>query len=472
MGTLTTMTGANALSAGFTAVSGTGTLYTHPRWPGFLFKTVSTIEQAIACGAVYWRNANKEMAYFGLDAEFTFHAEKFGQYGIPTAMTAFPLFTLSPKVITKDANFSALHRSSLLFTEKTFGWSSIAHDGQFMGLVSKADRGFVYNTLVHGTETPPELSIPFSADPGFRAVWSGGTVNTHFEADGNANSKGRIFFTGGYIDCAVKIDKGAYFRAARAPFLADISSAEAREAYSKAFSSFLTTPQASGVTTDTVRLFAYWDTNRLVFSQTEKLSDSVVANGSARWSVPPADNSVIVGDAASEIVRARLRMRNNRSVNGMPVAQIRYSDLSGLSPIQAAEAALGLGYRQTPPGGSFNLDSLPFKKVKMATGQLIGSATLFARVSPKVKPASGATDVLDHNAILEAEMARFERAVALLVPPAEGASPEAKAEQVAKAADDLKLAVKDYKRILPMLHPMNAMLQSAVAYMDEYVATS
>lgn len=160
------------LTAGYVAIPATMSLFSHPDWPGFIFKKVTTLNKAIAAGGIMITNASYHVGYIGRSALNAYNRDLFGKIKKPTTTRAI----LCGRAIDRWNNGS-VYQHDIVVTYGSFGYHDIIAENDTtavaVAIVTKARDGHVFSRR---TGAAVAFLAPGSAENGLPLV-PGGDAN-------------------------------------------------------------------------------------------------------------------------------------------------------------------------------------------------------------------------------------------------------------------------------------------------------
>lgn len=130
---------AELTAAGYTKLDGKVSLYSHSAFPGVLFKVVSTIEQALACGGIAASSPQRTVAYIGRAARAVYDRAQLGLLYLPSGMGV----TKGGRAIPYGATNLTLN--SVVYAVNAYAPIVFLDTAFVMGVLTKARDGLLYN---------------------------------------------------------------------------------------------------------------------------------------------------------------------------------------------------------------------------------------------------------------------------------------------------------------------------------------
>lgn len=229
---------ATALTAGFIAVPRTTKSFTHPRYPGLLFRLVSSTSEAVSVGGVLCSSDNglTQVLSFGLTAVWAVGKGLEGSIFSPGSFVRL-IDRLGPKrsyrnrVVNSTVYPHEFVNRQLVDLESTQVLMTSAKqrtlliDYKYMGIVSKCDRGHVFVrpdvVSYEDIAIPPDATKPNTVMPENDGVRVG------------------LPSCGGFLNISWKIDKKQYLLKAKDGFLQSLPSGSVRDSYSNELSKII-----------------------------------------------------------------------------------------------------------------------------------------------------------------------------------------------------------------------------------------
>lgn len=136
-------------AAGFVPYAGSKQNFTHAKFPGMMFRVVSTIEDAVAVGGVLCISTDWFQGYMGLNASMAVGSGNLGKIAMPsTAQTE--LLTTGFPVTWSHSSAGATNTDKVrAFSNDVFAtsWEAVElcpDSSVFVGIVTGVDRGYVH----------------------------------------------------------------------------------------------------------------------------------------------------------------------------------------------------------------------------------------------------------------------------------------------------------------------------------------
>lgn len=405
-------TATSATPAGFSLVPGRNNLFVHSRYPGFLFRLVASIDQAIACGGILVRGNDVQVMHFGLDLISVAKNDTIGSWSRPSAFRKEVNDKTSP-IIYQWETFRKIEYAACDFIASAFERTAAIVDGSYIGVISRADRGLIVDFGFKAGIAAVDHVVPVSSrypttNPSGRWVDS---------ANGSLKISMRLATVSGYISQSIEFDAKKFLAAAQSGFLDAIDAPDSvkssyRGAYDKmmaavegekTYDCFDVYPYVSassqsvtfGVTRR--RLAAYTFDQTMGYVRDENDSALLINARAGRHHNVMRTTQLDAGatDPLSEIAKRRDALAQ-RSAWVMPHEQHihghhfpLYVPVGFNTPANSVKtgALEGTTFRAVAPGRVFPLDSVPVVRVELLPGQKLPASSLFAKVGPRVGPA-------------------------------------------------------------------------------------
>jgi len=446
-------------SLGFVSVTFGGnastSLYTNPRYPGFLFKAVDTIAQALAAGGVLMHAPTsvhkRSLMYLGLTFERTYHAGKLGEFGRYASFTGTPVREIQqppskmPILETVQDGSKSIDWANLLITPHTTDWTDLGGEYHFIAVVSRADEGFLLDHHVRYVDpiAEPAVAMEVLINREDQYLYSTGVAPTGNETKEVICWRDTVKLTqyvpslSGYIAVNVPFDKKTWMNQNRAYYnqqlVTDGVDQDAIDIYMDAYDATMATmtgssydafvlyPQAVMDTSQTVEIIASvnWTPKKKIrekrTSNPNYPSNSV--GGAYRIGGPTTSLNMTLGAQEMgniyqlpwEISFDSKPMPFYRLVQSGGDAQIgeELSQSTEFWPNQNGVRAQSHPM-DVPSSNAFSLASVPYVDVRLFAKETIKASTLFGPISPLVRPAATPAGTLDLSTRMDRE---FEPAV-------------------------------------------------------------
>lgn len=229
--TLSPATASQAASRGFTAIPGATSLFRSTRYPGLLFKVVSSVPEALVAGGICVlgsaAGSTARFCYFGNSARAAAQSSQIGTYMVPTRTTTNAAAELVPYLRNQFIGRSA---AESLITVHQEASTSTHFVGAclFLAIVTDATEGFILDVGTQTTatiNTLPEASpISGAPPPGARTV----SVKPFHDA---TNLRLTLRRASGYIAYRWPVNVRAFIASAKRGFLDAIENEDIRELY-------------------------------------------------------------------------------------------------------------------------------------------------------------------------------------------------------------------------------------------------
>lgn len=389
--------------AGFVPIAQTVSLYTHQRYPGFLFKKVATLEQALACGGVFLQSTRKNLIYLGLDMERAYHAGKLGQHGVPSKYTRLPAEQIRAANRYKNNAYPTeeitFHASFFKLYDEV--WTADTGDFSFVGIVTRVDEGFVLdyrdanvNPTINVAYVRDPITVPYGELTGGNVV---GSAGRYVYPSGSDSVSVRTKGCSGYISNNIPVDAVAFLKSARAGFIAAMDAEqEVRDAYDQAYGEYVDAFPSDSLVHDAISWYpvlvtvggvvtVQWRHERPRYAPVQ----GELGTALRRYkTVPTTDPEQKTGETADSY--GMVLVQHSRSYNGIPFPGFKVSILSG------TVVPLVSGVDDPYP-----LTAVPYADVKVYQGPTIKAAAVWPVIGPKVAPAADAVATLDRSGSLE-----------------------------------------------------------------------
>lgn len=481
------MSRTDAEALGFFRLPQRNTLFAHPRMPGFLFRLVNDLDEAVACGAMTAVGPEYAVSYFGLDLVSTIRAGKVGEFGKPKVFEARPAAGLLPSYEERTEGASSTRRyGSVAHVEQELEWTSFGTGGKYIGVISKADRGLIVDL---GMRTGSSALAPTTS----ATLLMASNVLTRFGSAGDVKWKYghatsslpmRLPVVSGYIQRAVPVPKRAFLAHAKPGFIAEIEANDSiKRAYATAMDELIAS--ASGETHDEFRIYPVVDDNNSVIRWSVRRRDMMALtceNGgldSPFTAIYQDTDTPANGETSaiqpSEAMRNRVGVLNlltsEKSRGGVPCPfWIVYHGWDNTGT-RALGDGLEIGWRQDglhilKDNAAFALDEINFAKVTMAPNSELSAGTVFGPISPRVRPGPSPSGALDASTRVEDEVRLRSADFRVQLPNASGTATE---QERAAGSSEAALDVRDsemewYK---PFLSEFANYIMSTVRELDK-----
>lgn len=157
---------AELTAAGYTKLIDKVSLYSHSAFPGLLFKVVSTVEQALACGGIAASSPTRTVAYIGRAARAVYDKSQLGILYLPSGMG----YTKGGRTILYGA--VNLTMNSVVYAVNAYAPIVFLDTAFVMGVVTKARDGLLYNVA---SGVVPTVNF----NPAFPSTSSAGQNSSH-----------------------------------------------------------------------------------------------------------------------------------------------------------------------------------------------------------------------------------------------------------------------------------------------------
>lgn len=411
----TKMSGQELLNAGFTKLANYNSLYVHPHWPGFLFKSVDTIAQALQCGGIYLKTGVATTMYFGLDFAFAEKAGKLGEWARPSKISGVVAEGLSPTFQEYNTGASErLYYTSTVYVDRECAWTENEVSGVFVAIISRADRGFILD--LRGSPVYPEVRVTADREPPLatEVQWSDPSAADYgmgkWSKQGSSHTAFGFTVRGvsGYIDNNVAVNARAFIASSKAGFLASMDGADAKvkTAYAAAFDAEAASHAADAQVADPISVFPVegaaagvikFTTGRRTYARCDGLNATgahVELGVVKRVAVPaptggdpwPPTRAFLPAQIAS--VGAYVMFASERSRSGMPcpfwiaTVQGAYASSFGVgpNPLVSPDGPL------LAAGPVFQLDAVPYEEAKVNQAEHLPISACLAALGPRVRP--------------------------------------------------------------------------------------
>lgn len=466
---LTPFSRAEALAFGFVPRTGTVNLMAHVRYPGFLFRLVTDMQQALACGGVLTTKGSRRQFYFGLDLGRAAADGCIGQQALPTRMSRVAWMSpdrtqvdqqlsggpSTPGQITVTTRVSILHIPD---EDRWSAWNTSA--SKYIGVVSKADGGYIIDHVgpiaAEETFNVFQVSIPplvqnFAGWADFAT--KGTLVNGELQYI-DLGSGGAVTLTtavtSGYITNTVQVPRRAWLSAAEQGYLNQIENSDVKGAYASAYAELKASPENDGFVADEFSFYPTIFGGQMLFNSWEAVS-SVFSYGEHKrpaslsppglffaYSAQVFSESRVVSPYGYQpsydtLTHAMDGNRSCRSRSGRPYARLVAGTFSGgsvtggddFSAMDLNPSGATLTNPVLPDGlDRFPLSAIPFVDVKVYQGMKLKASSVFSPLSPMAMPSVAPTDTLDLSLRMNFELGEAGKSlpVGLALPP-QGADP-------------------------------------------------
>lgn len=495
-----------ALAAGFALLPGTQneSLFLHTRYPGFLFKLVTTLDQCIACGAAMVRTANEQVSYFGLDLVYVVKDGKFGRYGRPGSIRKSRNALSTIALYYGKGNTTDEASTGARFDQETTQWTDDPVDGKYIGIISRADRGLIVDREWKAGLADVQLVVDVLQDK----VYSGNPGQGWVGWSPDLKATVSLASLSGFISNHIPLVKKRFLQQARAGFLGSIEAdSKIVSAYVKAYDEHLASLGDDEVVTDSMTVFPYsagqgqpivfsserryqepWNHGMYYSNGDEEIADDAQAqasgNGQSPWNMMRVNEVKEITDSNGATTYPETIAYRTADFRGMTVvvslpheqtiAGVPYPFwvMIGVGSGATADGSIPSKWigtsgsrRIAAVGRTFPLDAVPFKGVKMIADAELPSASLYAAFGPRVRPDSleDAVDVLDLAERVNIEVASVTGIPALPAAVAPGANDTER--EIAAGSLDAKLAEREAATLAACKHltPMTAFITESVA---------
>lgn len=493
-------TAASAIPAGFSPLPGRKNLFLNSRYPGFLFRLVANVDQAIACGGILIRGNDVQVMHFGLDLISIAKNNALGSWSRPTAFRK----EINDKTVPVVYQWQSSQKTEYAvcdFIASAFERTVPIGEGSFIGVISRADRGLIVDSgFKAGIATVDHLVPVSSRYP--TNLPTGRWVDPH--NDGSLKVSMKLATVSGYISQAIEFDAKKFLAAAKSGFLDAIDAPDSvKSAYDgayakmtavtegeKAFDHFDVYPYVSASSQSVTfgaarrRLAAYTIDQTFSSARDENDTALFVNSCAARYhnvtrvtrleagAVDPLSDLMKRKDALAQ--RSAWVVPHEQHIHGhhFPL----YVPVGFNTPSNSVKtgALEGATYRAVTPGRAFSLDSVPVARVELLPGQKLPVSSLFAKLGPRVGPAldvQGGDEVSIADRI-ELDIAEATGALrAPTVPTADangdGVSTNTELEiECAKALNSLRSAEAVLRRQTVYLPPMSKFVFDVMCGID------
>lgn len=430
---MTAATSAEMLTMGFVKILGRVTLYRHARYPGFLFKQVPTIEEAIACGGTFVSSEKRNVLTFGYDLAQAVAAGQHGNFGKlsrcrQTVRPEEPSIAYGtnmaygPSQVAIRSEFSVRTICDLPIWINAHGVNPLV-----VGIISKASRGLIVDARGKAIPVGEELASCAPAKVSSYAYNGDADYDTLTAARNSAILPPGVSLTecllSGYISMAIPVKKKEWLLGAKAPLIAKLTAQGVDKSiidrYGPAMDAVAATIPADAMIADELVFHACVSADNSVHFTPKRPACTLKAalpftsihlgypgnmyRRAKRMQVAGDPPRYVFGDAPTiATMRATLTdtitIPGNRNIDGIPVPQMKpaATQLAAALPIASGEL--------TPD--SFALSSVPYAKVKLAEGFEVDVSSVFGAFGPLAGPTRLATPagVLDLSDRLEQDV--------------------------------------------------------------------
>lgn len=480
----TPYTAATAVTAGFSKLTGTDSLFLHPRFPGFLFKLVTSTDQAITCGGILIRGTTEQVLYFGLDLVRVVKENRLGQYGAPGSFERVPTPGIGLGIVSEhiaNAKWKEEACGSRL-VQATEVWSGTdAAEGSYIGVISRADRGLLVDRSWKSGIAKRSISVPSTSpgavqyDPaihmttenGYGVPTPAGSSTWLYSNVTNENVNCTFELAGitGYITNNIVVNKRGFLTAARNKFISEMDAdSKIVAAYAAAYDELIAEIDVNATTVDPFTVYPCGgvDGATVTFTASKREMKSLYSGGSVyddrcffkyrKATLKPADNGVEA--AAKALLRKELFMtvvynHETCSQDAIPYP-FWYPTLRNQGYMVAAEGMTNGEYAIPWPGEAHRLDAVPYKDVAFFESAKIPAAACYGPLGPRVRPDSNSSAELTLNLIgrINAEIGRKLGTVKSVQAPSfvgdteQAVAAEAASNQLDAKFDDVKGVIK------------------------------
>lgn len=505
-----------AVQAGFVKLADANLLYVHVRYPGFLFRLIESEAEAENCGAIYIENTDYSCMHFGFDLIAAARVDRLGEWGKPTSVSHAPVpHGLKPSFDVYESGRKWRHSVvSSVISEKSADWTANSLDYQFMGVISKADRGFILDfgkrpkadgrvPLGYSAQIPltyPQGVKPFSAD-------DGGSNQTNSMYDGGptplglattivfAQNRGITFrpaMVSGFITNNVAVKAKQFILTAKPGFLAGMDAdSKVVSAYSQALDAIASGYPEGALIADEFTVYPTLapGADIVLFTTERREYGFGSGNNGGRgdplrmrkysavdWptvgGIPPS--SVTPSDAQLNSVGYIISLKHEISDEGMARPFFIMMDLPTADGFPRVNPVDAVGTDWLAAQAGYPLDQVPYDKVELYQLDPIPAGSCYSTFGPRVGPlpqAEGsAPRVLKLNT-------KVERELGLILDseyrpkPVEGSNPTEQAASVAAVEVALDVKYESYKDLVPNLTGFTRFIVNLVNEMDKTART-
>lgn len=487
MDDFTPMSHAEAAALGFFRIPQRKNLFGHPRLPGFLFRIIASVDEAIACGGLTVVCPSHTVSYFGLDLLAASRAGKIGEFGKPKSFETRAAAGLLPSYEERSEGSSQTRRyGSVVYVELETEWTNLGPSGKYIGIITKADRGLVVDLGMRSGDNalhPSAQAAVSIANNILTEYGSAGDVKWKF---GNSLSSLPLSLpmVSGYIQRAIPVPKRAFLTRAKPGFIGEIEANDSiKRAYGAALDELIAS--ASGNTHDEFRLYPVTDAANRVVKWSVRRRDVMLAtqqNGILNQpfteiykdtDIPVNGNTTAI--MPSDTTRSRTGvltlLTSEKSRGGIPCPFWVAHSVWSVSGTVVYEEGFELstndnGFYVFKDDEAFSLDEVPFAKVMMAPNSELSAGTVLGPVSPRVRPSAAPTGALDASTRVEDEV-RFRSAnMRVNLPSTEGT---ATAQELAAASAEAELDTRaaEVEWMTPFLSEFAAYVVTTVKDLDQ-----
>lgn len=482
------MSRAEAVALGFFRLPQRNTLFGHPRMPGFLFRLVTTFDEAIACGAMTAVGPAFAVSYFGLDLVSAIRAGKVGEFGKPKVFETRVVERLLPSYESRAYYTSNVTRryGSIAYVEQELEWTKFGEGGKYIGIVSKADRGLVVDQGLRSGESALAPSVSAEQRLADNIIVSSDYAgNESWKCGHSPDPLGlRLPIVSGYVQCAIPVPKRAFLERAKPGFIAEIDANDAiKRAYGSALDDLIAA--ATGNTHDEFRIYPVVDDDNSVVRWSVRRRDIMLRtqqNGGldAPFDGMRLDTDVQIGGdrslitpTESEVSRTGILtlLTSEKSRNGIPCPfwiVLSPWDGDGRRVLgEGLEIAIGDGgLPALRDSKAFVLDEIGFVKVTMAPNSDLPASSVFGPISPRVRPSASPSGALDASTRVEDEVSLRTADLKIALPNAGGTATDR--EQAAGATESaLDMRGAELEWITPFLSEFAGYILGTVKDLDK-----
>lgn len=404
---------AGLATAGFQKLPGYNDLYSHSKFPGFLFKSCATVAAAVSMGGIMFfdPDGSRQVAYLGsLRSAGLLNP---GKILIVSEAMSEPLGTRCVDMSSVGGS-AGIYNENIYFPFKSVGFQWTTSTEHFIGVVTKAD-GIVWRadkaagSFVVGdgsSSSPtnaPELICWSAGGKGNYSV--NGSLLTGMQSTTGANNlKRRVPNIGGYITIPAYIDKSTIVKDGKPAFeaLIDLEDAKIKPHMLKAYDEIAATTNGiiprevcfyvhpSGADNMVMFTDRFYNEAKSGYGQSNASNACLSAAGSVPYTLPagklahkfvsfaalqmPAPSDGWIGDVSHRMGGQRIELVYDITVSGTP----DNTPNSAFDPAQKV----------------FALSHIPFTHIELGGGRAETADFLFGSMTPMaVRPASGSASV-------------------------------------------------------------------------------
>lgn len=264
-----------ALAAGFVAVPRTVKSFTHPRYPGLLFRLVDSTDEAVSVGGILCSNDDGavQVLSFGLTAVWALGKGMEGSIFSPSSFkrildSSGPKRVIRNRIVSTNVYPPVFIKRELISFESTqvlvgaTKQRTMLIDYKYMGIVSQCDRGHIFvrqDGLWH--EDIPTSVVSDTA----------GAIMPE-----NDGVRVGMPVCGGFLNISWKVDRKSYLVKAKSGFLQSLPTGAVRDSYSGEFDKLI--GAESGSVEDGLFLHAAYSGGVVSFTHQPVMDATLMSN--------------------------------------------------------------------------------------------------------------------------------------------------------------------------------------------------